>query len=258
MKATRQATADLWLRCYSPRPQRRARVVFLPHAGGNSTAFAPFSAAMPADLEGVIVQYPGRMDRSGENWEGGLRQACATITLALTTLSDRPIALFGHSMGAMFAYEIAHLLAERGLSPVHLFVSGRPAPHHSRETSHHILGDDHLWSEMGRLGGTPQEVLEYSGLRPYLMPAIRADYRLAETFRPQLRSSLTCPVTALLGDQDPEVTGTEAAAWADVSTGPFTMHIFDGDHFYLSSLVLPIVHLVADEVRRTLSSGGPS
>jgi surfactin synthase thioesterase subunit len=238
--------AQRWLRIYRPRPRARLRLVCLPHAGGNANTYRPFIAALPPDIELISVQYPGRLDRSGESWPENIQAVTGELVVALAGFRDRPLALFGHSMGAMLAHEIARRLEAVGDDVDHLMVSGRPAPNRIRETANHRLSDDALWAEIGRLGGTPAELLEHEELRAYILPSLRNDYRLAETHRLTPGPLLRCPVTAMTGNADSEVTLDEARSWSQVTTGPFRLLIFPGDHFYLSARPPDIVRAWAD------------
>jgi pyochelin biosynthesis protein PchC len=251
MSAPTNATARrAWLRC--PRPLRwpALRLVCFPHAGGNAAFYRSWVARLPDDVELLGVQYPGRMDRSGEPFADGLGQLADGAAAALRELpADAPLALFGHSLGAVVAYETARRL-DRGTGSriAGLVVSGRPAPTRQRDTKVHLAGDDELWAETGRLGGTSPEALDHDGLRAIAIPVLRADYRAAETYRPTPPAPLTVPVLACIGDADPEVTPDEAAAWAERTSGPFALHTFAGDHFYL----IPRRNQLIDTVLRAL------
>jgi pyochelin biosynthetic protein PchC len=137
-------------------------------------------------------------------------------------------------MGAAGAYEVARRLERRHAAPLaHLFVSGRPAPCHHRPGTKHLGPDDDLWDELRRLGGTDPAALENPQLRSALLPTLRADYRLIESYRPVDAAPLATPVSALVGDVDTEALVDEVAAWAGYTRAAFDLTVFDGDHFYL-------------------------
>jgi pyochelin biosynthesis protein PchC len=228
------ASANRWLRCYKERPGARLRLICFPYASGSATFYRPWAAALPADLELIAVQYPGRLDRVGEPCVTDMDTMVETIAEVLPGALDRPFALFGHSMGGAIAYEVAHRLRARyGVEPVRLFVSGRQAPQFHEPGEKYRDSDDVLWAELARLGGTSEEALAHRELRSLLMPTLRGDYQLIETYRPAAREPLRCPITALVGTHDPEVPVDWAAGWAEHTTAGMTLKVFPGNHFYL-------------------------
>jgi pyochelin biosynthetic protein PchC len=243
------AVSAAWLRRFRPRPQPAVRLVCFPHAGGNAAFYRSWVPALPVDVELFAVQYPGRMDRLREPYLTGMDQLSSQAAAAVAPLLDRgPVALFGHSLGASAAFEVARHLEAGGRRPAALFVSGRPAPQHQRVTAVHLADDDVVWAETRRLGGTDDEVLDHRALRDVVLPILRADYRIAETYRPGNGPPLTTPVVACIGDADPEVTPAEATGWEEHTVGGFALRVFGGDHFYL----LPRRDEVIAEVLRRL------
>lgn len=239
-----------WFRCWLPVPQPRVRLVCFPHAGGTAGFFRTWAAGFAPDVEVLGVQYPGREDRIREAVPETMECLARLVAEALGPVLDRPVALFGHSMGAAAAYLVARRLgAQAGVT--RLFVSGRPAPLRDRGGSAHLLGDDELWEELRRLGGTSEEVLDCPELRRLVLPTVRADYRLSETCRPAA-GTLGCPVTAFLGDRDPEVTLDEAMGWAETTRAGFSLQVFPGAHFYLVAQQAELLRAIG----RTLNPTG--
>ena len=224
-----------WLRRYVPRPDAALKLVCLPHAGGAASFFRSWAHRLPPSVELLAVQYPGREDRLLEPHLDEMERLADAVADAVAPVLDRPAALFGHSMGAAVAYEVAQRLEERLDRPLaHLFVSGHVAPDSLRTRSVHLASDDVLWDEVRRLNGTNKDVLAQRELRSLVLPYLRSDYRVSETYRPGPPRPLRCPVTVLLGDRDPEVTVDEAAGWSKVTTGACELLVFPGgDHFYL-------------------------
>jgi pyochelin biosynthetic protein PchC len=226
-------TSGPWFRVYWPRPFARTRLVIFPHGGGSASFYRPLAKLLGPDVEPVIVQYPGREDRLDEECVPDMATMADRITEVLLPLLDRQVVLFGHSMGASVAHEVSRrLLARYGRRPSMLVASGRPGPVFQLPGENH-LDDDRLWAEVTRLKGTDTRLLVSEHVRQMVMPALRADYRLIETYRAPLGCDLDCPVAACVGDADDEVPAEESLAWRDATTGTFTSRVFRGDHFFL-------------------------
>ncbi|MEO5875090.1 MAG: alpha/beta fold hydrolase [Streptosporangiaceae bacterium] len=221
-----------WLRCPQPRPWATTRLVCLPHAGGSAVAYRQWGTSPAVEVH--AVQYPGRADRMADPFVTDPRQMARLVAGALTPLSDRPLALFGHSMGAVLAYEVARILQAKGSPPVHLFVSGTKPPHRRGERTRISDGtDDAVVAELVKLGGTDADVLADPELRALVLPYVRADFKLIESYEPLPGPRLAVPVTCLIGDADDHVNAEQAARWAEITDGPFDLKALPGDHFYL-------------------------
>ncbi|WP_335936415.1 thioesterase II family protein [Streptomyces sp. PTD5-9] len=237
----------LWIRRYHPRPDAAVRVVCLPHAGGSATFYRPLSAALPVLADVLSVQYPGRQDRRAEPCVPTIQELADQVTSVLLAWADRPLVLFGHSMGATLGFEVARRLEQdHGIVPHALFASARRAPATSRTETVHLRDDDGIIAEMRLLSGTEAAVLDDTELIRMAMPAIRADYRAVETYAYRPGPRLSCPVWSLVGDNDPKVTLDEARAWSQHTDGAFEFRVFRGGHFYLTEHQREIVRLIAD------------
>nr|WP_232290053.1 alpha/beta fold hydrolase [Micromonospora sp. ATCC 39149] len=234
-----------WLRRYRPAPPSGSRLVCLPHAGGSASAFLPLARAVDPALDVVAVQYPGRQDRRSEPNVGDLRTLADRIYPVLAGQSDRPLAIFGHSMGAVLAYEVTLRLEAAGKPPVHLFTSGRRAPSRYRDEQVHLRDDQGILAELALLDGTSSELIRDPDVISMIMPALRNDYRAIETYRHEPGRAVACPLTALVGDCDPKTSLDEARDWAGHTTGPFDLRVFPGGHFYLNGQVPAVAALVS-------------
>ncbi|MDX2547308.1 thioesterase II family protein [Streptomyces sp. WI04-05B] len=225
-----------WIKRYRPLESPSLRLFCLPHAGGNAGAFHGWAQAPLAGVETVAVQYPGRQDRLAEECLQDMESLADGVAAALVPLLDRPFALFGHSMGAAVAYEVALRLEHRYRArPQRVFVSGAASPRRPRtHTDVHLRDDDEMVEWFGELGAMDRVVLADPELRPLVLPAMRADLRLIETYRPAAGRTLTAPVTAYVGDADPSVDPDDALAWRELTSAEFSSRVFPGGHFYLS------------------------
>lgn len=237
-----------WIRRFHPAPGAGARLVCFPHAGGSASFYFPVSRALSPGLDVLAVQYPGRQDRRTEPCVDDLRRLADLAAEELLPWADRPLALFGHSLGATLAFEVALRLEAAGTTPLGLFASGRRAPSRAREERVHLHDDEGLIANLKRMSGTDAQVFADDEILRMILPAVRSDYRAAETYRYRPGPALHCPVLALTGDDDPEVTLDEARAWAGHTAGRFALRVFSGGHFYLTRHAAEVTGLLADTV----------
>jgi pyochelin biosynthesis protein PchC len=235
-----------WIRQFHRRPHHQYRLVCFPHAGGSASYYFPVSRMARPDIEVLALQYPGRQDRRHEKPVDDVGELADGVSGALLNWLDHPFAFFGHSMGAIVAFEVARRLQRMGHAPpVILFASARRAPSRHRHEDVHLRDDAGLIAELRRLGGTDPRVLADAELLATILPMTRSDYRAIETYRCLPGEPLSCPITVLVGDRDPQVTIAEASAWADQTTDRFELKVLPGGHFYLeqqAAAVMDIIH----------------
>jgi len=239
---------DTWTRRFFPCPQAAVQLVCLPHAGGSAPFYRPVAQALHPRIEVLAVQYPGRQDRLREPMVDNLPDLADRIARVLASALDRPYAIFGHSMGATLAYEVGVRLEAAGRPPLHVFASGRRAPSRHRDESVHRETDVGIIAELRRLAGTDGRVFGDEELVRMVMPAIRNDYRAAETYRFTGGPKLRCPVTALAGDADPKASLDEVISWADHTEGAFELIPYQGGHFYLLDHAAAVIAVIADRL----------
>ncbi|GAA2617894.1 thioesterase II family protein [Streptomyces axinellae] len=248
-------TAERWIRRYSPELPGAAQLVFFPHAGGSASYYRPFCLALADRFEVSALQYPGRQDRFAEPCVTDLDSLADHVFARLRTMTGRPLAFFGHSMGALLAYETARRFEEElGISPVRLFASGRSAPSRPGETAVDLTGD-RLLTEIRALGGTDPQLLDDEAMLELLLQPLRADYQALQTYRFSPGPPLRCPVTALSGASDPRTREDGVAAWREHTQGEFDMRVFPGGHFFLSEHVEDVTALVTERLSGVSQSG---
>ncbi|MET9888353.1 alpha/beta fold hydrolase [Streptomyces sp. NPDC006430] len=225
-----------WVRRFHPDGRKAPhRLVCFPHAGGSASFYFPVSRALTPGVDVLAIQYPGRQDRRNEPCLDSIAALADAVADELRPCFDRPVTFFGHSMGATLAFEVARRLEAQGTTLHGLFASGRRAPSTVRDERVHLCDDEGLLADITRLAGTDSQVLGDPEIVRMILPAVRADYRAAETYRYAPGAPLTCPVFVLTGDSDPHVTPEEARAWQGHTTGPYTLRTYPGGHFYLNS-----------------------
>ncbi|MFF4160565.1 thioesterase II family protein [Streptomyces sp. NPDC001678] len=237
-----------WFRRYGQAPQDGPRLVCFPHAGGAASAFVPLSRALAPAVDVVAVQYPGRQDRHQEPPVDDITRLADRLADEMSALDDhRPFAFFGHSMGAVLAYETARRLEQRSApGPERLFLSGRGAPAAAPSPHDQVRTDAHVLAAIRRLGGTTGGVFQDPDLLAMVMPALRADYRAIGAYAWTPGAPLNVPFTVLIGDNDPVVTVEEASDWRGFSAARTDLRVFSGGHFYLDHHTREVADLVAE------------
>ncbi|MFF4697720.1 thioesterase II family protein [Streptomyces chattanoogensis] len=247
---TSAAQQSDWLRRFHPTPQARIRLVCFPHAGGSASYYFPMSAALSPAVEVVSVQYPGRQDRRKEPCIDDIGELADRIDAELRAGqagAGLPVAFFGHSMGAVLAFEVALRVEQRGgPGPVRVFASGRRAPSRSRPGAVHQQSDAVLIEEMRRLGGTDSRWLQNEELMAVVLPVLRSDYRAVERYRSGPDRVIDAPITVLTGDADPHTSAEEAQAWSGHTRGGFALSTFSGGHFFLEQHQAAVIGTVTE------------
>lgn len=218
------------LRCQNPDPDARLRLICFPHAGGSASFFRDWGRNLPG-IEVHAVCYPGRAERLAEPPPTDLLHLAAEVADACEELADRPIALFGHSMGAPIALETAAALEARDVQPVRLFASGsRNAPYPPSFAKKDTDDDAAVIERLLALGGTDPELAADPEFQELVLPYVRADGNMFHAYAPRPGLCVRCPVTTIAGDADEEA---DLRPWADLTSGGLDEHTVRGDHFYL-------------------------
>lgn len=231
-------------------PQARCRLFCFPFAGSGASIFYTWSDHFPPTVEIFPVELPGHGTRLKEATTTQLSVLVQGLTDVIHPYLDRPFALFGHSMGALISFELARQLRrEHALLPDYLFVSAHRAPQLADFDGHlHTLSDQDLLEQLVSLNGTPRAILEEPELMSLILPIIRADFALIETYTYQPESPLTCPIAAFGGLQDAIVSQSQVEAWHEQTVNAFALHLLPGDHFFLSSAKPIIARLITQKL----------
>ncbi|MFF8875966.1 thioesterase II family protein [Streptomyces massasporeus] len=242
-----------WFRRFADPEPDALRLICFPHAGGAASAYQPLSRRLRPHVEVRAVQYPGRQDRRMETPVADIGELAAVVARKLQDdETAAPLAFFGHSMGALVAYETARILEERGgPSPRRLFLSARGAPG-PRRSPHDVLPDDDaILTAVRRLGGTGVTLLDDPELVAMVLPALRADYAALAAYSWTPREPLHTPVTVLCGDADPVVSVQEASGWRTFTRAETEVRVLPGGHFYVDQRLDDVAEVVLRGVRST-------
>jgi medium-chain acyl-[acyl-carrier-protein] hydrolase len=230
------STSTKWL-TRPPRPDARLRLFCLPYAGGGSGIFRGWADVADSWIDPVPVQLPGRDARLMEKPIADVNTLVELLAASLMPYVDQPYALFGHSVGALVCFDLCRRLREYGApAPVRLFVSAYRAPQVSRRgKTLHRLSDSDFVQELRDLQGTPEAVLNNRELMQILLPVMRADFELHETYVYKPGPALDCPISAYGGLQDRHVTEADLRAWREHTASSFIFRFLPGDHFFVHS-----------------------
>ncbi|MFI6532778.1 AMP-binding protein [Nonomuraea sp. NPDC050547] len=216
--------------------QPLVRLVCFPFAGGGLSAYASWGDLLPAHVELVCVLPPGRGPRLDERPLEWVAELVGGLGPKLAADPHPRTYLFGHSLGAIVAFETARWLRRNAHpEPAGLLVSGSAAPQTPVTARAHLLPDDALLAHVGALGGTDQSLVDDERLRPLLLPALRADFAMHETYQYAADEPLACPVTAFAGSHDDEAPIEDVLGWGEQTAGPFQMQVLNGGHFFIAS-----------------------
>jgi surfactin synthase thioesterase subunit len=241
-------------------PGARLRLFCFPHAGGGVAPYYTWRRDLPPAVQVCPVHLPGREDRIDEAPATELPALVTALADALAPALDLPCALFGHSMGALLAFELARELRRRAArGPVHLFVSARRAPHVPDPAApfHHLADPEFLAELARRYNGIPAAVLADPELVRLFLRPLRADIQLLETYAHCAEPPLECPVSAFAATDDRVVAPEAVASWGDLSSGRFILRMIQGEHFFLTSARAEVLGAIREDLAAHLGPPAP-
>jgi medium-chain acyl-[acyl-carrier-protein] hydrolase len=226
---------DVLLHIPNPRPTARIRIVCFPYAGGNVSTFLSWQHLLSPDLELVVVQLPGRGVRFSEPVYDSMDELVGDLFFSIEKLMDKPFIFFGHSMGARVAYEVSLMLYKyQRAIPMHFFASGSAGPQvqYPQRDIIHQLPEKAFIARLAAMNGTSSELLCNEEIMSLLMPALRADFKIIETYTSEAKVILPCWVTVLSGDDD-DIQSEHLEAWFKLFEHNSGIHMMRGDHFFI-------------------------
>jgi medium-chain acyl-[acyl-carrier-protein] hydrolase len=246
MKQKTLTKKQLWFSNFKPIENPRLRLICFPYAGSGPVVFHKWVNYLPQDIEVWGVRLPGRDVRYREPAFTSLSPLVSTLADEISPFMDVPFIIFGHSMGALISFELVHSWRETGgPQPVHVVLSGHRAPHRPPLNPPVHNSDKHTFlNRIKNLGGTPEKFFSMNDLVDLMMPAMRADFSVWETYEYQEKIPLELPITVFGGRNDSEATESDFVAWQDYTKSDFNLHIFDGGHFYFQDDLTPLMDVI--------------
>jgi medium-chain acyl-[acyl-carrier-protein] hydrolase len=240
-----------WMQCPRPNADAGLRLVCVPYSGGRASAFTGLAAELPDDIELLAVELPGHGRRLGEPPLTRLRPLVDQLTDILADVRE-PYMLLGYSVGALISFEVTRELVRHGWpGPRALFVAAARAPHRrSTRPPLHQLSRAELVEGLHRLAGHRNELLDNEELVDLMLPVLRADLGLDETYTPPEGDPLDCPIAAFGGSEDWSVSRSDLEGWREQTTGDFSATVLPGGHFFLDSSRGLFAEALSTEIER--------
>ncbi|MGH0631129.1 thioesterase II family protein [Bacillus pacificus] len=225
---------------------RKIKLFCIPYAGGSANVFLDWKDRL-SSYELFPIELAGKGRRFLEPSYSNLNQAINDIFLSIDDeIADTPYALFGHSMGALYAFELLYKLRdEKRPMPVCTFFSGKNPPHIKAKKIRHVLNDDEFLKELRKMGGTPQELLESKELMNLFIPILREDFRITETYLlPNKREKIDCPFVILNGKNDELTDSNIMKEWGEYTGKGIQTFDFEGEHFFIQTHVKEVLEVI--------------
>ena len=239
---------DSWITFPKPNPKADLRLFCFPYAGGSSIIFRPWLNKLPNNIEICPIELPGRGSKMKPAPFNRLVPIIKSLSLQIQPYLDKPFTFFGHSMGGLLSFELTRLLyKEYGMNPVHLFISGRPAPQiiDSKRPIHNLPESDFI-EKLRDYNGTSNAVLENKELMQLFLPILRADFAVLETYTYENSPPLECPISVFGGLEDDKAPVEELELWRTQTNNNFSLKIFPGGHFFINDSYSLIIEKISE------------
>lgn len=243
-----------WVTCPKPNPHAHLRLFCFPYAGGGASIFREWLDILAPEIEIYPIRLPGREGRLLEPPFTELSPLVQELAQVLQPYLHPPFAFFGHSLGALISFELArHLRRRNNPMPIHLFISGCRAPQiPDSEPPIHLLTEVEFVNELRRFNGTTEEILQNTELMQLMLPLLRADFTIYETYVHITEDPLACPISAFGGLQDHKVSYNDMRAWRDQTSNIFMLRMLPGDHFFLHSARVLLLRAISQDLIPTI------
>lgn len=245
---------DRWILGPKPNPDAGGRLFCLPFAGGGASVYRGWTDAFPTSVEVRALELPGRESRFGEPRISNAGVLAKEITNALSPYLDRPFALFGYSVGALLAFEVARELHRRGGPlPAYLFVAAMRAPHVPKvhPPLAHLPREEFL-DQINYYYQPSDDAWKIPELLEVFLPILRDDMAINETYEYADEPPLPCPIDAYVGADDKGTPLASAEAWRDQTSTEFELTVFPGGHFFLHEALPELQQRVRDRMKRLI------
>ena len=229
-----------WVVCPHPRSKPKLRLLCFPHAGGSARVFHKWSGQLPSTVEVCAIELPGRGSRLFETPFTSVDSLLPALGAELLPFLDIPFSCFGHSLGAWIAFECCRWLRKTTQqTPQHLWAAASRAPQLPPDSDPiRDLPDLEFISKLRRYGGTPEEIFSNPELMTLMIPSLKGDFSLLETYQYRPGAPLDCPITCFWGQDDAIANQTDVAAWQQ-HTHTFRLEAVSGHHFFPHDLLFP-------------------
>ena len=235
-----------WFVTFKPKKDALIRLFCFHYGGGSASIFRQWSKDVIQEVELVAIQLPGREERYNEPLLNNISQVIDNLLLHFNKYTDKPFILFGHSIGALIAFEFARTLRQRKmLQPKHLIVSGTKAPQVPLKKQHiHKLPKKQFIEELKKYNGIPDYIIEDEELISIFIPIIKADFSISETYNYSNKKPLSCPITALGGSNDNTFDADDLIKWQEQTSNAFIHQFLPGDHFFINTSYTEIINII--------------
>lgn len=243
---------DNWFIHPRPNSNAIARLFCFHPAGGNALFFQNWAKELHSSIEPIFIQLPRRSLHLGKPLLTRMDSVISYLSKAILEYCNKPYYFFGHSLGALIAFELAHALLKNNKPHPHcIFASGKSPPHLPSNKFTYHLSDGDFIDVIKQYNGIPTEIFNENSLIELFLPVLRADFEILETYVYQDRPPLFCDLIALGGIDDPIVKPNSIKEWQNYTSGSFNYHLLPGDHFFIKAKLKNVLNIIYQEIFAT-------